>query len=163
MIDSVINKFFKNTVYIRFSAHKICVKHVETGHVVEDTPLLALKPDPKGNSVIVAVGEQARAAAAEDSTVGVYNGFSHPRVCISDIEIAQAVLRYFIREVVGKRLMIRPIIIMHPTDELEGGLSEIERHAIRELAVAAGARKVFVWVGQTLKDVELISLNIPEP
>ena len=66
------------------------------------------------------------------------------------------------REVVSKRLMIRPIIIMHPTDELEGGLSDIEKHAVRQLAAAAGAREVFVWTGRPLKDIELISLNFPE-
>ncbi len=58
--------------------------------------------------------------------------------------------------------MIRPVILMHPTAELEGGLSDIERYAVRELAVTAGTREVVVWAGRPFKNVELFSLNISE-
>ncbi len=159
MIDSIINKFFKNTIYIEFSDELISVKHVETGNCIEDKPLLAIKKSQKGKNLVYAVGAEVE-QLQNDSTISIHNGFSHPRVCINDFEIAQATLRYFIRKALNnKNIMIRPIIIMHPKKNLQGGLSQIEDRALKELAEAAGARQCYVWVGHQLKDVEMISLN----
>ena len=158
MIDSIIHKFFKNTIYIEFSDELISVKHVETGNLIEDKPLLALKKSQKGKKIVYAVGSEVE-QLQNDSTISIHNGFSHPRVCINDFEIAQATLMYFIRKVLNKKIMVRPIIIMHPQKDFQGGLSQIEERAIKELAEAAGARQCHVWVGRQLKDVEMISLN----
>jgi len=38
---------------------------------------------------------------------------------------------------------------------IEGGLSEVEERALREVAMAAGASKVVVWVGHELSDAEV--------
>nr|WP_321402393.1 rod shape-determining protein [uncultured Desulfobacter sp.] len=158
MIDSIINRFFKNTIYIEFSDELISVKHVETGNRIEDKPLLALKKNQKGKNLVYAVGSEVE-QLQNDSTISIHNGFFHPRVCINDFEIAEATLKYFIRKALNKNIMIRPIIIMHPKKNLLGGLSQIENRAIKELAEAAGARECYVWVGRQLKDVEMISLN----
>ena len=120
MIDSIINKFFKNTIYIEFSDELISVKHVETGNLIEDKPLLALKKSQKGKKIVYAVGSEVE-QLQNDSTISIHNGFSHPRVCINDFEIAQATLMYFIRKVLNKKIMVRPIIIMHPQKDFQGG------------------------------------------
>ncbi len=161
MIDSLINKLFKNTVYVEFSAEWISLKHVETGKTIEDKPLLAVKKNRKGKNVVVAVGSEVEQMKT-DSEVVVHNGFSHPRVCINDFEIAQATLMYFLRKLLNKKVIIRPIMIIHPKGKLEGGLSQIEDRALKELASAVGAQKSYIWIGQKLKDVELISLNFPD-
>ncbi|NDY72834.1 hypothetical protein DO021_15135 [Desulfobacter hydrogenophilus] len=160
MIDSIINKFFKKTIYIKFSDEWISVKHVETGNTIEDKPLLAIKQNQKGENIVYAIGSEVE-QLPNDTTISIHNGFSHPRVCINDFEIAQTTLMHFIRKAVNKKLMIRPIIIMHPKKDLQGGLSQIEGKAIKELATVVGAQKCYVWVGRELKDVEMISLNFP--
>ncbi|MBI9092949.1 MAG: rod shape-determining protein [Desulfobacterium sp.] len=158
MIDSIINKLFRNTVYVEFSDEWISVKHVETGNTIEDKPLLAVKQNKKGKKIVHAVGAEVD-LLQNDTTISVHNGFSHPRVCISDFEIAQATLMHFVRKALNKKILIRPIMVMHPKRDLQGGLSQIEDRAIKELAEAAGARKCYVWVGRRLKDVEIISLK----
>ncbi len=56
----------------------------------------------------------------------------------------------------GKWLSPSPIIVIHPMEKTEFGLSEVEDRALRELAIVAGARKVSIWVGQELSDSEVI-------
>ena len=49
---------------------------------------------------------------------------------------------------------------MHPQKDFQGGLSQIKNRVIKELATAAGAQKCYVWVGRTLKEIEMISLDL---
>jgi len=160
MIDSIIDKLSKNTLYVEFSDEWVSIKHVETGNTIEDKPLLAVKQNRKGKNIVHAVGAKVE-LLQNDATISIHNGFSHPRVCINDFEIAQATLMHFVRKALNKTILIRPIMIMHPKRDLQGGLSRIEERAIKELAEAAGARKCYVWVGRRLKDIEMISLTFP--
>jgi len=50
-----------------------------------------------------------------------------------------------------------PIVIIHPMEKIETGLSEVEVRILKELAVGAGARKSTVWVGHELSDQEVMS------
>jgi len=160
MIVSIINKLFRNTLYVEFSDEWISIKHVETGNTIEDKPLLAIKQNKKGKNIVQAIGGEVE-LLQNDTTVSIHNGFSHPRVCINDFEIAHVTLMHFVRKALNKKIFIRPIMIMHPKRDFQGGLSQIEDRAIRELAEASGAQKCYVWVGRRLKDLEMISLNFP--
>lgn len=57
----------------------------------------------------------------------------------------------------GKWFFTSPVIIIHPMEMIDGGLSQIEERALMELASGAGARKVVVWVGHELSDQEVIN------
>jgi len=160
MIGPIIHKLFKSTVYVEFSGEWISVKHVETGNIIEDKPILAVKQNKKGKNIVHAVGSEVE-QLQNDKTISIHNGFSHPRVCINDFEIAQATLMHFVRKVLNKKILIRPIMIMHPKGDLRGGLSQIENRAMKELATAAGAQKCYVWIGRPLRDIEMTSLNFP--
>ena len=46
-------------------------------------------------------------------------------------------------------------------EKIEGGLTLVEQRALSELALGAGACKVFIWVGCELTDDEVISHNYP--
>lgn len=49
-----------------------------------------------------------------------------------------------------------PIVLVHPTTMVEGGLSQIEDRALRELGAGAGARIVHLWIGHELSDKEVL-------
>ena len=49
--------------------------------------------------------------------------------------------------------------MLHPRVDPEGGFTQIEIRALRELAIGAGASKAFVWHGRDLTDEELLSLD----
>jgi rod shape-determining protein MreB len=47
-------------------------------------------------------------------------------------------------------------MVMHQLYLAEGGLCEIEDRILRELALGAGAREVFVWSGEPLTKEQLV-------
>jgi rod shape-determining protein MreB len=159
----MIDRFFKNTLYIRIRSDLLSIRLVEQNRTIEEKPLVALASGPKGKRTIVAVGSEAQAASlAGSGSVTIQNGFDHPRSCLCDFKIAEATLRCFIRRVVSKTTLVRPIIIIHPLEKIEGGLTQIEYTGLRELAESAGAREVYVWTGRVLDHQELTSLEFPQ-
>ena len=157
----MFQSLFKSTVYIKISSSTLVAKHIESGRTIEDKPIVAVKNNSKGKATVAAIGSQAEKLKNE-SSITVRNSFNHPRVCIDDFEIAQVTINHFIFKVVNKRSLFKPIVILHTTRLLEGGLSQIENRALRELGEAAGARQVFIWTGRDLNDKELINLDFNE-
>ncbi len=163
IIDWLIGRFFKNTIYVKIKADLLSVTLVEENHTFEDKPLLAVRIGSKGKGTIIAAGSEAEMIdPAIDDSVKIHNGFDHPRSCIRDFEIASATLRYFIRRVINRKAFVRPIIIMHPLEKIEGGLTEIEHRALRDLAELVGARDSFVWTGRVLDIQEIAESRFPE-
>src|SRR5438046_5510590 len=59
---------------------------------------------------------------------------------IADFEVTEAMLRYFITRAHNRRTLVRPrIIICVPS-----GITEVEKCAVRDSALAAGAREVYL-------------------
>src|SRR5271154_3449643 len=59
---------------------------------------------------------------------------------IADFEVTEAMLRYFITRAHNRRTLVRPrIIICVPS-----GITEVEKRAVRDSALAAGAREVYL-------------------
>ena len=59
---------------------------------------------------------------------------------IADFEVTEAMLRYFITRVHNRRTLVKPrIIICVPS-----GITEVEKRAVRDSALAAGAREVYL-------------------
>jgi len=56
---------------------------------------------------------------------------------IADFDIAEAMLRYFIRKAHAGRRLARPRIIIG----VPSGITEVERKAVKEAAESAGARR----------------------
>lgn len=59
---------------------------------------------------------------------------------ISDFEITEAMLRYFIRKVHNRRTTARPRVVI----AVPSGITEVEKRAVREAAENAGAREVYL-------------------
>jgi rod shape-determining protein MreB len=59
---------------------------------------------------------------------------------IADFEVAEAMLRYFIRKANNRRTLIRPRVIAC----VPSGITQVEKRAVRESAESAGAREVFL-------------------
>jgi rod shape-determining protein MreB len=59
---------------------------------------------------------------------------------IADFEVTEAMLRYFISKAHNRRTLVRPrIVICVPS-----GITEVEKRAVRDSALAAGAREVYL-------------------
>ncbi len=59
---------------------------------------------------------------------------------IADFEITEAMLRHFIRKVQPRRGMMRPRVVI----AVPSGITEVEKRAVKESAIAAGTRKVYL-------------------
>jgi rod shape-determining protein MreB len=59
---------------------------------------------------------------------------------IADFEITEAMLRYFIMKVHDRKRLIRPRIVI----AVPSGITEVEKRAVRESAMSAGAREVYL-------------------
>jgi len=57
---------------------------------------------------------------------------------ISDFEITEAMLRYFIKKVHRRRVLVRPAMIV----AIPSGITEVEKRAVKDSAERAGARSV---------------------
>ncbi len=59
---------------------------------------------------------------------------------ISDYDVTERMLRYFIRKVAGKRLLFKPRVVVC----VPSGVTEVEKRAVFEATVTAGARQAFL-------------------
>jgi rod shape-determining protein MreB len=109
------------------------------GIVLSEPSVVAVKNDGRGASRVLSVGKEAKMmvgrtpghiAAIRPLKEGV----------IADFEITEAMLRHFISTVHNRRTFVRPrIIICVPS-----GITRVEKRAVREAAMSAGAREVFL-------------------
>ena len=81
--------------------------------------------------------------------------FSHPRMLVGDFTSAQAVVKAAVTDVRGAGFARWIRLLIHPTQCIDGGLSQVEDRVLRELAGGAGAGKVVVWLGGDLSDDEV--------
>lgn len=157
-INHIFN-FFRNTLYVRVSPENLSVLHVQSGKKFTDAPVLALEKTNHGKSLILAIGHAAKAKSGLPN-VTIANGFKHPRTLLADFAVAERTIKHFIGKVApSKFLTLSPIVVIHPLDMLEGGLTQIEIRAFAELCSMAGARQVYVWTGSELSNEELQQLD----
>ena len=81
--------------------------------------------------------------------------FSHPRTLLGNFVNAEFFLKKLVAEI-GGGLLLKPAMLIHPLERIDGGLTQIEERAFQELAVGAGASKVKVWTGEALTDAQVL-------
>lgn len=149
----------RGTLYVQLSAAQLKVRDAKKGREIAEPPEMAIARE-KGKERIVGLGHDAR--TPRPYGVHVVNPFAHPRTPISDFTVAEQLLRGFIRRLVGRAVFApSPRIVMHPLGDFEGGLTQVELRALRELAMGAGASEVVVWIGPPLTDEQLLAPELP--
>ena len=107
--------------------------------IVLDEPSVVAIAEVKGQKQVLAVGEEAKLMLGR--TPGNITPIRPLRDgVIADFEIAEAMLKHFIRKVHNQRSFVSPQIIV----SVPSGATEVERRAIKESAENAGARRVFL-------------------
>jgi rod shape-determining protein MreB len=77
---------------------------------------------------------------------------------IADFEITEAMLRYFIKRVHHRKVLVRPRIVI----AIPSGITEVEKRAVRDSAERAGAREVFL-IEEPVAAAIGVGLPIQEP
>jgi rod shape-determining protein MreB len=157
----MLAQFFKQFLYIQLSSERVTVKDPKTEQVVSEVPEIAIQHPSTGKAKILAVGSAARQAASQPDTE-VLNPFAHPRSLVSDFTVAEQVLKAFVSRVRGSALLQpNPVAIVHPLGHHEGGLTQVEIRAFRELALGAGASEAHIWQGPHLTSEQVLSGSYP--
>ena len=152
----------RNVLYIKIKSCLLSVKNVTSGVAYEDIPQIALSENRKS---VLDVGKAA-AGYANDPKAIVLNGFQAPRSIIGDFEAAERALQAFIKRVEPERAWWNifpfvPVIIIHPLEKVQDGLTQVEVRALEDLCWRARAAEVYVWTGSVLMDDEALHLKFP--
>ena len=113
--------------------------YVKGRGIVLDEPSVVAISDVKGRKQVLAVGDEAKQMLGR--TPGNIAAIRPLRDgVIADFEVAEEMIKHFIRKVHNRRSFTSPMIIVC----VPSGSTAVERRAIQESAESAGARKVFL-------------------
>jgi len=111
----------------------------------------------RGTSHVLAVGDEAKRMLGR--TPGNIIAIRPMKDgVISDFEITEAMLRYFIKKVHHRKVLVRPRIVI----AIPSGITEVEKRAVKDSAERAGARDVFL-VEEPIAAAIGVGLPIQEP
>lgn len=137
MFSSILGRFSKD-MGIDLGTSNTLVYVKEKGIVINEPSVVAVNTR---NDTIVAVGEEARQMIGKTpqhiiATRPIENGV------ISDFEVTERMLKFFIDKVHNEVLSVSPrprVVITIPL-----GLTEVERKAVEDATLHAGAREIFL-------------------
>jgi len=113
--------------------------YVKGKNIVLNEPSVVAIAENKGKKQVLAVGEEAKQMLGR--TPGYIQAIRPLRDgVIADFEIAEDMIKYFIRKVHNRRSFAAPLVVIC----VPSGSTAVERRAIQESAEAAGARRVFL-------------------
>ena len=138
-IFDMILGIFSNDLAIDLGTANTCVYVKGKGIVLREPSVVAVKKDNRGNNQVLAVGSEAkRMLGRAPGNIRAIRPMKDG--VIADFEVTEAMLRYFISKAHNQRRLVRPrIMICVPT-----GITQVEKRAVKESALSAGAREVFL-------------------
>jgi len=138
VFDKVIG-LFSNDMGIDLGTANTLVLSRGEGIIINEPSVVAIKSDRYGRQKILAVGRDAKEMVGK--TPGDIKAIRPLKDgVIADFDITEKMIRYFIEKAHRRKAFIRPrIIICVPY-----GLTQVERKAVKESALSAGAREVYL-------------------
>ena len=139
MFDSLMG-WLSNDLAIDLGTANTLVYAKGKGLICSEPSVVAVTADPSGRGdKVLAVGHEAKEMLGR--TPGSIRAVRPIKDgVIADFEITEAMLRYFIGRANSKRRIARPrIVICVPPC-----ITSVEKRAVRESAMSAGAREVFL-------------------
>ena len=113
--------------------------YVKGRGIVLNEPSVVAIAEENGKKKVLAVGDEAKMMLGR--TPGYISAIRPLRDgVIADFEVAEEMIKHFIRKVHNRRSFASPLVIVC----VPSGSTAVERRAIQESAESAGARKVFL-------------------
>jgi len=139
MIFNKIIGLFSNDLSIDLGTANTIVIAKGKGIIINEPSVVAVKTERYGQQRVLAVGHEAKEMVGK--TPGNIKAIRPMRDgVIADFDMTEKMIRKFIEKAHGRTSLIAPrIIICVPY-----GLTQVERKAVRESAMSAGAREVFL-------------------
>lgn len=139
LLDSILGWFSMDMgIDLGTCSTLVCVRG--KGVVLNEPSVVAVR---KGTNIVLNNGQAVGLVAREmlGKTPGSISAIRPLKDgVISDFEITEAMLSYFIRKVHGRGGLVRPRVVI----AVPSGITAVERRAVIDSAERAGARKVFL-------------------
>ncbi len=138
MFKSLIS-YFSNDLAIDLGTANTLVYVKGMGIVLNEPSVVAVKRDSKGGKKVLSVGKEAKEMVGRTpSNIEAIKPLKDG--VIADFEINEKMLRYFIKKSKNKRSIFKPRIII----AVPHGITQVEKKAVNESAMDAGAREVYL-------------------
>jgi len=138
----ILNRIFgwlSNDLAIDLGTANTLVYVRGNGIVLNEPSVVAVRRNGRGGNKVLAVGQEAKMMLGR--TPGHIEAIRPMKDgVIADFEVAEVMLRYFIKKANNRRTFIRPRVIAC----VPSGITQVEKRAVRESAESAGAREVFL-------------------
>jgi len=109
------------------------------GIIINEPSVVAVQNDKYGRDRILAVGQEAKQMIGK-TPLNIQAVRPMQDGVIADFEMTERMIRYFIEKAHSRKSFIRPRIIIC----IPYGITQVERKAVEESAMSAGAREVFL-------------------
>lgn len=153
-ISNAVSSLFSNDMGIDLGTATTLVYMKGQGIVLCEPSVVAIQ---KNTNNVLAVGEEAKRMLGR--TPGNIVAIRPMKDgVIADFEITESMLRYFIKKVQHSRRLVRPRVVI----AIPSGITEVEKRAVKESALHAGAREVYM-VEEPLAAAIGVGLPIQEP
>ena len=138
ILDQLIG-FFSSDMGIDLGTANTLVLVKDKGIIINEPSVVAVQREKYGKQKILAVGHEAKERVGK--TPGDIEAIRPMRDgVIADFDMTEKMIRYFIEKTHRRKSFLRPRIII----SVPYGLTQVERKAVRESALSAGAREVFL-------------------
>ncbi|HED6071369.1 TPA: rod shape-determining protein [Campylobacter jejuni] len=139
ILDQLIG-FFSSDMGIDLGTANTLVLVKDKGIVINEPSVVAVERERYGSKAkILAVGKEAKDMVGK--TPGNIEAIRPMKDgVIADFDMTEKTIRYFIEKTHRRKSFLRPRIII----SVPYGLTQVERKAVRESALSAGAREVFL-------------------
>ncbi|EAI2941115.1 rod shape-determining protein [Campylobacter coli] len=139
ILDQLIG-FFSSDIGIDLGTANTLVLVKDKGIVINEPSVVAVERERYGSRAkILAVGKEAKDMVGK--TPGNIEAIRPMKDgVIADFDMTEKMIRYFIEKTHRRKSFLRPRIII----SVPYGLTQVERKAVRESALSAGAREVFL-------------------
>ncbi len=149
-----ISGMFSNDMGIDLGTASTLVYVKGEGIVLCEPSVVAIQ---KGTNNVLAVGEEAKRMLGR--TPGSIVAIRPMKDgVIADFEITESMLRYFIKKVHNRKVLVRPRMVI----AIPSGITEVEKRAVKDSAERAGAREVYL-VEEPIAAAIGVGLPIQEP
>ena len=139
MLFNKLIGMFSNDLSIDLGTANTLVISKGKGIIINEPSVVAVKTEKYGQQKVLAVGREAKEMVGK--TPGNIKAIRPMKDgVIADFDMTEKMIRKFIEKAHGRSSLISPRIIIC----IPYGLTQVERKAVRESAMSAGAREVYL-------------------
>ncbi len=137
-LDKLIG-LFSNDMAIDLGTANTLVSLKGQGIIINEPSVVAVQHDRWGRDKVLAVGMEAKMMIGK-TPMNIQAVRPMKDGVIADFEMTERMIRYFIEKAHNRKSFLRPRIIIC----IPHGITQVERKAVKESALSAGAREVFL-------------------